>query len=168
MSKNEQAAKSFAEEGLEQITEDTAQAESMVPVNAAPVAEDDGELVQIGGLEPVAYFCQFKPPKPGKTPKQPIRVLVKGDVIEGRLERSFITGKFKNPTYLIRLTTGELVGFPSVGGKDSPRSFRSLMDKVAEGSKVKIIYEGMSPMKSGQYEGNDAHNITLFASKLKA
>lgn len=153
--------KSFAEEGLEAVQEVTTEAEANVAVTADNTS-DDGELQQVGGLEPVAYFYRFSAPKPGKAPKQPFKILEKGTTIEGRYERSFVSGKFKNPTYLIRLTTGELVGVPSSG------RFNKSFSKIAEGSKVKITYNGMGTIKQGEWEGSDAHDFTVFASKLKA
>lgn len=154
-------ARSFAEEGLEEIQQETAAAEAAVPEAAnATAGGEEEDLVQVGGLEPIAFFYRTTAPK--KTPKQPFKILEKGQVIAGTYERHFVTGKFKNPTYVIRLTDGTLVGLPGAGG------LNRAMKKLAEGSKVKITYEGMSTIKGGEWEGNDAHNFTVFGNKLKA
>lgn len=154
--KSNEAIKSFAEEGLEGVQEIAVEAEALVAVDSG---NDEEELVQVGGLEPLAYFFRFNAPK--KPTKHAFKILESGTVITGIYERSFTVGKFKNPTYVIRLNTGELVGLPSTG------RLKKSMDKLAEGSKVKITYSGMSPIKGGEYEGTDAHNFTVFGNKLK-
>lgn len=151
--------RSYAEEGLEEIQSDTAAAEAAVASNTNNNS-DDGELIQVGGLEPVAYFYRTSAPK--KPTKSPFKVIEKGEVITGTYERSFTSGKFKNPTYIVRLADGSLIGLPSSG------SLQKAMSKLAEGSKVKITYEGMKPIKGGEWEGTDAHVFIVFGNKLKA
>lgn len=159
-------ARSFAEEGLEEIREESAAAEAAVPeasnATATSPADEEEDLVQVGGLEPVAFFYRTTPPKPGKEPKQPYKVLSKGDTIEGTYERSFTAGKFDNKTYIVRQKDGQLVGLPGTG------SLSKSIEKLQEGSRVKIVYEGMSEIKAGKWKGSDAHNFTVFGSKLKA
>lgn len=157
---NNTAKKSYAEEGLEGVQEVAAEAEAMAAISTEP-SQDDGEFQQVGGLEPVAFFYRTSAPK--KPTKSPFKILEKGQTIEGVYERSFTTGKYKNPTYLIRVaSTGELVGLPGAG------SLSNAMDKLVEGSKVKITYGGMTTIKGGEWEGNEAHNYTVFGNKLKA
>lgn len=154
-------ARSFAEEGLEAVNEEAPAAEAALPASGTPVgADEEEELVQVGGLEPVEFFYRFNAPK--KTPKNPYKVLTTGETIEGTFVRTFVSGKFKNGTHLIRLKeTGKLVGFPGSGSIDKA------MSKVAEGARIKIRYDGMSEIKQGQWKGSNAHNATVLASKLK-
>lgn len=153
--------KSYAEEGLEAVQQETGTAEALINTSS-PTGYgegEEGELQQVGGLEPVAFFFRTSAPK--KTPKSPFKVLESGQVIEGTFERSFISGKYQNPTYIIRLTDGTLAGLASTG------SLKKGMSKLAEGSKVKIVYNGMQVIKSGQWEGSDAHNFIVYGNKLK-
>ncbi len=152
---------SYAEEGLEAVNADTAQAEAAL-TNTADNSGSDEELQQVGGLEPVAFFYRTSAPKnPGKT-KSAYKVLAKGDEITGTYERAFVNGKYKNPTYIIRNTEGQLVGLSGTG------SLNRAMDKLEVGSKLKITYGGMSAIKSGEWAGSDAHNFTVFGNKFKA
>lgn len=151
--------KSYAEQGLEAVQAETAAAEALVPVSTDTVDGED-DFKQVGGVEPVAYFYRFTAPK--KETKNPFKILEKGQTVIGVYERAFTSGKFENQTYLIRLPTGELVGFPGTG------SLSRAMDKLQEGSKVKITYEGMGEIKSGQWAGSNAHNFTVLGNKLKA
>ena len=157
---NTKTKRTFAEEGLEAVQEESVAAEETL---TAVSGDDTGEeeFVQVGGLEPVTFFYRTSAPKAGKTPKQPFKILEKGQTIIGVYERSFIAGKFKNPTFLIRLNTGELVGLPGAG------KLTKAMDKLQEGSKVKITYGGMEVIKGGEWEGSDSHVYTVFGSKLK-
>jgi hypothetical protein len=150
--------RSYAEEGLEEINETNGAAEANISSTATGGTDD--EFQQVGGLEPVSYFYRTSAPK--TKPKHPYKILEKGQTITGVYERNFITGKFKNPTYLIRLTDGTLIGLPGAG------SLKRAMDKLSEGSKVKIQYDGMATIKGGEWAGNNAHNFTVFGSKLKA
>lgn len=184
MDTNENKAKSFAEEGLEETQKEAAEVEATMQNltdTAADVdSDDDGEMVQLGGLEPIVLFFHTKAPK--NTPKVPFKILEKGSTITGTYERSFIAGKYKNPTYVIRMSkdaapvagvevAGKLVGIGGTGNHD-PRKGRltglnGQIAKLQEGSKIKITYEGMSTMKGGEWAGNDAHNFTAFGNKLK-
>ena len=155
MSKNN--TKSFAEEGLEAVLEETPQAEAAV--ETLQPAEGEDELKQVGGLEPVAYFLRTSAPK--KLQKSPFKILQTGETILGTYERSFIAGKSQKPSYVVRIASGELIGLPSAGSLDKA------MAKLAEGSKVKITYDGMRAIQSGQWKGTDAHVFTVFGSKLK-
>jgi hypothetical protein len=148
--------KSFAEQGLEDISNETAAAEQAVAYTEAPT---EGEFVQVGGLEPVKYFYRTSAPK--KPTKSAYKIIEKGQTIEGTYERSFVGGKFKNPTYLVRLPNGDLIGLPGAG------SLYKAMSKLAEGSKVKITYNGMEAIKSGEWEGTEAHVFTVLGNKLK-
>ncbi len=159
MSNKTNKGPSYAEQGLEAVNAEYNQAESaIVAAGANGPGEDDFQ--QVGGSEPVAFFYRTSAPK--KPTKSPFKVISKGETIEGTYERSFISGKFNNPTYIVRLANGTLVGLPGAG------SLKKGMEKLAEGSKVKVIYNGMSPIKTGQWEGTDAHNFTVFGTKLKA
>lgn len=159
MSKNKNT--SYAEEGLEAVNADAAAAEAAIaPAQADAAAEDNGELQQVNGLEPIAFYYRTSAPK--KPTKAPFKILEKGSTIEGVYEKAFVSGKFKNPTYIIRNTEGVRVGISGAG------SLRRAMDKLAEGSKVKITYGGMSTIKNGEWAGSDAHNFLVFGSKFKA
>jgi len=150
--------KSFAEAGLEEVNNEAITAEAAI--NVSDASNGDDEFVQVGGLEPVAYFYRTSAPK--KPTKSPFKVIEKGQTIIGTYERSFVSGKFKNNTYLVRLEDGTLVGLPGAG------SLTKAMGKLAEGSKVKITYDGMQTIKGGEWEGQDAHSFTVFGSKLKS
>lgn len=151
--------KSYAEQGLEEVQEASNQAEQYV--NASDTGNGGSEeFVQVGGLEPVAYFYRTSAPK--KPTNSPFKILEKGQTIIGKYERSFVSGKFSNPTFLIRLdSTKELVGLPGAG------SLTKAMYKLAEGSKVKITYQGMAPIKGGEWEGTDAHSFIVMGTILK-
>lgn len=159
MSNKNNTAKSYAEEGLEDVSSELAQAEANIGEASAAPTESD-EFVQVGGNEPIAYYLRTSAPK--KALKNPYKVIAKGETFTGTYVRSFTGGKFNNTTYLIRNDKGELVGLPSSG------SLSKGMSKLAEGSKVKITYNGMQPIKGGQWEGTDAHLFTVFGNKLKA
>lgn len=151
--------KSYAEAGLEEVSNETEAAEKALgPINSNTASEE--EFVQVGGLEPIKYFYRFSAPK--KPSKSPFKILEKGQTIEGTYERQFITGKYENATYVVRLQNGDLVGLPGTG------SFTKSMDKLAEGSKVKITYKGLEAIKSGQWAGSEAHAFIVLGNKLKA
>jgi len=151
--------KSYAEEGLEEVINESTAAEAALNATATNDDDNDGNFVQVSGLEPVAYFYRTSAPK--KPTKSAYKILEKGQTIQGTYERSFISGKFKNATYLIRLADGTLVGLPSAG------SLTKAMARLAEGSKVKITYDGMQTIKGGEWEGQDAHVFTVFGNKPK-
>lgn len=150
--------KSYAEQGLEDVTNEAQTAEASLAYTAP--GTEDGDFVQVGGLEPVKYFYRTSAPK--KPTKSPFKVIEKGETITGTYERSFNSGKFKNATYLVRLENGDLVGLPGAG------SLTKAMGKLAEGSKVKITYNGMQAIKGGEWEGTDAHIFTVLGNKLRA
>lgn len=151
--------KSYAEEGLEGVQAEASAAEALLPIDTGG-GNDEGELQQIGGLEPVTFYYRTSAPK--KPTKSSYRVISKGDTINGQYIKSFISGKYKNTTYLVRQESGELVGLPNAG------SLNKAMAKLAEGSKVKITYNGMEAIKGGEWAGSDAHSFTVFGNKLKA
>lgn len=152
--------KSYAEEGLEAVQQETGTAEALINTSSPTgYGEGEEELRQVGGVEPVAYFFRTSAPK--KPTKSPFKIIEKGQTIEGTYERSFISGKFKNPTFIVRLNDGTLVGLPGAG------SLTKGMNKLAEGSKVKITYNGMETIKGGEWAGNDAHSFIVFGNKLK-
>lgn len=157
MSKVTKATKSYAEEGLEAVQQETEAAEQAVSTFDGTEANE--ELKQVGGLERVAFFYRTSAPK--KPSKSPYKILEKGTTITGTYERSFNSGKFKNNTYIIRQDDGQLVGLPGAG------SLERAMSKLAEGSKVKITYTGMEAIKNGEWAGNDAHVFIVFGNKLK-
>lgn len=148
--------KSYAEQGLEEITNETATAEAAIKTTTDT---SDGEYFQVGGLEPVKFYYRTSAPK--KPTNSPFKILEKGQTITGTYDRSFTAGKFKNATYLVRLENGDLVGLPGAG------SLTKAMGKLAEGSKVKITYQGTQEIKGGEWKGQDAHVFTVFGSKLK-
>lgn len=160
MSNNKATTTFYAEEGLEAINNHLAEAEAAIAANSPATDVSEDELQQVGGLEPMAYFYRFTAPK--QPTKTAYRIFEKGQTVEGTFERMFTGGKFNNNTYVIRNSEGQLVGLPGVG------SLKRAMDKLAEGSKVKITYNGMSEIKGGQWAGSDAHNFTVFGNKLKA
>lgn len=154
--------KSFAEEGLEANQAEMSRVEEYIVIQkgATTQGEDEGEYQQVGGLEPAAFFYRFNAPK--KQPKQPFKILEKGQTITGTYVRTFIGGKFSNATHYLRLgDTGELVGLPGSG------RLNKALGKVVEGSKVKIIYNGMETIAKGDWEGQDAHTFVVFAKQLK-
>ena len=152
--------KTFAEQGLEEVQAIATTPEEYINTSSPTgYGEEDEPMTQVGGLEPVAFFYRTSAPK--KPTKSPYKVLEVGQTILGRYERSFISGKFKNPTYLVRNEEGQLIGLPGAG------SLHKAMAKLAEGSKVKITYNGMQPIKGGEWEGTEAHLFTVFGSKLK-
>jgi hypothetical protein len=157
MKKNK--VKSFAEEGLEEIQKEVSEAPQELVAVDYNAAEEVGEMRQVGGLEPVAFFYRTSAPK--KATNTPFEILEKGTTITGIYERSFVSGKFSNPTYLLRLENGRLAGLAGSG------SLNHAMGRLLEGSKVKITYNGMSPAKSGQWAGSDCHNFTVLGNKLK-
>lgn len=158
MGNNNKANKSFAEEGLEDLTQDGEELLAAVPESSG-MGEDETELKQVGGLEAVSLFYRLTPPK--TPPKSPTQVISKGFELKGVYERSFISGKMKKPTFLIRNNEGKLVGIGGAGSLE-----KSLL-KVAEGSKVHIIYDGTEIIKGGDWAGNIAHAFRVFAAKLK-
>lgn len=169
MSKTAVKTKTFAEEGLEEIQSEATAIEANLP-EVTVVEEDEfadeSTLSQVGENFPVEVFYHFKTPK--KAPKSAFYVMQAGDVVVGKYLRSFISGKFKNPTFVIKLKdTGMIIGYPSAGKLESKNSFTSRMSRVVEGATVKIIYKGMSEIKGGEWKGNEAHNIILFASAQK-
>src|ERR1700731_5031884 len=104
------AAKTYAEAGLEETNQYSAEAEASIAPANGNTNQEQGEFVQVAGTEPVAYYFRHTAPK--KTPKNPFKILEKGQTLQGVYVRSYSTGKFNNPTHLVRLSTGELVGVP--------------------------------------------------------
>ena len=149
-------AKTYAEQGLEDVNNETAAAEANIAISSE---DSSDEFFQVGGLEPVKYYYRTSAPK--KPTKSPFKILEKGQTITGTYTRSFTSGKFKNATYLVRLDNGDLIGLPGAG------SLTKAMSKLAEGSKVKITYQGTQEIKGGEWKGQDAHVFTVFGSKLK-
>lgn len=159
MGKTNENRKSYAEEGLEDIQSESAAAEGAVGYTEAS-GDEEGEFVQVGGLEPIKFFYRMNAPK--KPSKHAYKILEKGATVTGTYERTFNNGKYKNNTFVIRNNEGELVGLPGTG------SLTRSMDKLAIGSKVKITYNGVETIKSGEWAGNDAHAFTVLGNKLKA
>lgn len=164
--KSNAAKKTFAEEGLEEVNETLAQAEAAITDNI----EDDknfdfDSLEQAGGMEPVAFYYRFSPPKPNSKSKSAFEILAPGDVIKGRYVKGFTNGK-KNAngedqiTHLVRLIDGRLAGLPSSGGLSKDLS------GVLPG-RIKIEYKGMSPAKGGKWKGTDCHNFLVFPENRK-
>lgn len=157
---NKGNTKSFAEQGLEEVQAGAAEAEQFVDASDASGdnnSEDDFQ--QVGGLEPVAFYYRTSAPKKGN--KSPFKIIEAGQTITGTYEKSFTGGKFDNTTFLIRTEAGELAGLPSCS------SITRAFDKLVQGSKVKVTYNGMQTIKGGQWEGQDAHDYTVFGNKLK-
>lgn len=161
------AKRSFAEEGLEQVSEEAPTIEATLPQSSAASAtpdEEDGEMVQVGGLEQIAAYYQLRTPtKQGKTP---VLIFEKGKTLKGVFERVISRDqkakngqKFKSYTYLVRMD-GKLYGFSAPGLK---RGFEKL--EPGPKSDVAVTYIGSSPAKDG---GNDYENFTIFGRKLKA
>ena len=164
MAKNNNA-KSFAEEGLEEVLQEAEAVEASLPDVAAPIQsieEQDAGLEMASGVEPIVGYYQLKTPtKPGK---KPVKIFQAGEVLKGSfirtLERQAKTKdgrrSFTSYTYLVRLDTdGKVWGLGCAGLK---RGF----DKIENG-RVHIRYDGLSkPNKEGQvYE-----NFTILG-KLK-
>ena len=152
-------AKSYAEEGLEEVSSESSQAEVNVGTTNKEPSGEEGEFQQVGGLEPVAFYYRTSAPK--KPTKSAYRIIENGQTITGTYERQFTSGKYGNPTYLIRLDSGELSGLSGTG------SLNKAMERLAEGSKVKITYNGMKTIAGGKWEGNDAHTFTVLGNKLR-
>src|SRR6185312_7399150 len=164
MAKTSTTTKSYAEEGLEDIQQYSAEAEENVgSTETAPTNED--EFFQVGGVEPVEFFYRLNAPK--KPTTSPWKILEKGKTITGTYERSFVNkaSKFNKGgsriTYLVRGEDGKLFGLPNAGSLDKG------MAQLAEGSKVKITYQGMAPMKAGEFAGTDAHTFIVLGNKRK-
>lgn len=160
MTKANTSRKSFAEEGLEEVGSVTAEAEANVAAGTNDTGTED-ELVAVGGNEPVAFYYHYKAPK--KTPKNPFKIIEAGTTITGIYLRSFISGKFKNPTYLFRTEEG-IVGLPGCGYLNKSNR----MPSIAKGSRVKITYNGMKVIEGGEWEGSDSHTFSILAAKAKA
>lgn len=151
--------KSYAEQGLEDVQAGAAAAEEFVNASANTGTSEE-DFQQVGGLEPVKFFYRFNAPK--KATKSPFQIIEKGQTITGTYERNFIGGKFKNPTFLVRLDNGDLIGLPGC------TAITRAMAKLAEGSKVKITYTGVDTIKGGEWEGNDAYSFIVLGNKLRA
>jgi hypothetical protein len=157
MGKNQTAVrKSYAEEGLEDVQNEFNAAETALQETNNGTNEE--EFVQVGGLEPVAFYYRTSAPK--KPTKSAFKIINKGQTINGTYERAFKGGKFNNTTYLIR-ENGQLVGLPGAAG------LSRAMDKLEIGSKVQITYNGMEEIKSGEWAGRDAHTFIVRGNKLK-
>jgi hypothetical protein len=159
MAKVNNKVKTYAEEGLEEVTNEAAAAEAAIGAATAYSSSDGEEFVQVGGSEPVKFFYRFQAPK--KPTNSPYQILEKDTTLTGIYERSFAAGKYENLTYVIRLDNGDLVGIPGTG------SLTKAMDKLATGSKVKITYKGMESIKGGQWAGSEAHSFIVLGNKLK-
>lgn len=157
--------KSYAEQALEAVQTEQSAAEAAVEENYALVStdtSDEDEFVQVGGLEPAAFYYRFSPPKPGKEPKQPWKLFEPGQTIQGTYVRGHIGGKFNQLTAYVRLeANGPLIGLPSSG------AITKAFSQLEEGCKFKFTYHGMAEIKGGQWAGSDAHTVTVLGTKVK-
>ena len=154
-------ARSYAEEGLEDIQNVLPQAEELVQVSGGLEAEEEMQVV--GGLEPITAFYQLKTPtKPGKTP---VVIFEKGKTLKGtyerKLEREARTRdgrKFTSTTYLIRHDSdGKLYGYSGPG-------LRRGLEALDFGSKVHTTYLGSQEGR----DGNFYENFLILGNKKKA
>jgi hypothetical protein len=86
--------------------------------------------------------------------KKPNEMAV-GEVIEGRYVEAKKIGKFDKFTYLIETEAGTTIGLNEAG------QLAKLMAKVPVGSDVRITYQGMAVIKSGQWKGSEAHTFEV-------
>lgn len=153
------AAKSFAEEGLEDIQQYSEEAETNIDTALGAAPEEEGEMQVVSGVEPIAAYYQLKTPtKPGKSV---VKIYEKGVTLKGTyartLERevSHKGRKFTSYTFLVRLDDGKIYGLTGggLGGyrKDgTPRGFMALEN----GSKVHVTYTGQTEGKDGEMYDN--------------
>jgi hypothetical protein len=160
--------KTYAEEGLEDIQQYTAEAEENItsaPETGNTAGEDDMRVVS--GVEPIVGYYQLKTPK--KIGKTPVHIFQKGQTMKGTFEKTLerevsfkeaSTGrskKFISKTYLVRHDSdGKLYGY-SCGGLGNG------FEKLELGSKVHVTYNGQQEGK----DGNLYENFIILGNKRK-
>jgi hypothetical protein len=160
MSKANTARKSYAEQGLEDI-----QTDMIDTATLQNPEEPEDEMVNVGGLEPIAGYYQIKAPtKEGKTP---VHLFKEEGVINGTYERVWEKDakskdgrKFKAYTYIVRFASdGQLYG---LSGPGLSKGFQAL--EPGPKSKVQVTYKGTNEGK----DGVTYHNFIIRGNKLKA
>lgn len=127
----------------------------VTPVTAT--AGEDG-LVAVGNsFAPITAYYSFNAPK--KEGKTKVVVLEEGAEFNGKYDGSFKDKTYGKYTHKIDTNAG-LIGLPGCGQLDK------LMEKVAPGATVKIVYRGKQEIQSGKYAGSSAHAFAVRASKL--
>lgn len=79
-----------------------------------------------------------------------------GQKVSGKYVKQLID-KFGNPAYKLILEDG------NTGIVNSTGQLAALMEKVAIGSNIEVIYQGKTEIENGKWAGTDAHVFELFA-----
>jgi hypothetical protein len=163
MSKSNAATKTFAEQGLADVASETAFNEDEYVAKAVEGDEFDN-LEQVSTLEPIELYFRVKPRHAGsKSDTSKDFILTRGDSIKGVFEGSFQSGEYSGYTFKIRLPNGKL---GAIGSSQNPKNiFTADMLSVAEGSKVKITFQGMAVLKKGPGRGKEIPNFNVQAEK---
>lgn len=173
-SKTTTVTKTFAEEGLEEIQENSNEAETNLTDVIAQVGE--GEWEDLSALEPVAFYYRTTTPRKVTSSSKPFKILESGQSFTGVYTHKHVGGKYNSPTYFIRLTEGDNVG-KLVGisgyykGGDPTKPSGSLakqMEKREAGTvEVNVLFSGMREMKGGDFEGTEAATFIVRSRPLK-
>lgn len=143
---SENAKLSWAQRSKEAL--DNVTAEEMVPVTKG------------GGNLSITTFYRTTAPRDGVL-KPGSAMLTEGQQIEGTYKGSFTTKNYGTKIHKIQTDANTAVGLPGSG------QLNAALEKVEEGAKVVIQYNGKSPMKTGKFAGTEAHNYSVMASRLK-
>lgn len=150
--------KKWAQAGLEATQAEMVNIPSTPPANVA-----EGEMVQVGGLEPIVASYQDRPYTGTKPLPYPIVPFQQGQTFVGTyfklLERDAKTRdgrRFKSFSYLVRQESdGKLIKLQS-------SSLNRFFGAIEEGAKVLINCVGSNVSKK---DGNEYVNFTTFASR---
>lgn len=153
----------FAEEGLQEIEQETAATVAVTAGAAATEGVDDEQMTEVG-FEPIKIWFRFKE---GEKPQPSDRILTEGMVLLGVYEGSFKGGKFERMTHKIRLTAPGTADDKALAGLPSSGQLDKLFEQSETGAKVKVIYRGQSPIKKGKFKDSLAHNFSLATSRPK-
>lgn len=175
--KTNTARKSYAEQGLEDVAVEMNTALAAVEATAVNTTSSDltitgeEEWTQSGGLSKIDRYVRFTEPKKNaqgqyldkfgkvKDDQTPQHQLQDDEVLTGVYEKSFTSGSYKKPTFLIREINGSL---SAIGGAGS---LEKEMAKYSPPVKVRIIYDGKTEIKDGKFKGNLAHAVRVFVAK---
>ncbi len=123
----------------------------------AEVAVPKAGLRAVGtNFEEITTYYSFSvPKKEGKGKHYPA-----GTEILGTYQGSFTDKTYGKVTHKVKTDAG-LVGLPGCA------QLNKLLEQVADGATVQVIYRGKNEIQSGKYAGKHAHSFIVNADKFK-
>jgi hypothetical protein len=125
--------------------------EALATVSAVPEG-----YTRLGGArgEEITAFYQFNQPKTSGTKGV---VINPEDTIKGTYAGSFENKKYGHTVHKVRTDKG-LVALPNAA------QLNNALKGVTEGTELVIVYKGKNTIKTGKFQGKQAHSFDVFAA----